>query len=307
MAALENTIKAEDIAKSLDVEMTTNFDGQLNRLTEILGMFGVETVSAGTAMYTYTVTGTLETGAVAEGDEVPLSKYEVDKTPIGEIPIKPYRKLTTAQAVLRGGFENAVSKTDRKMVGDARAGLLGDFFTYLATGTGTATGAGLKMALAKADAALNKALEDNRDSTERIIHFVSLEDIADYIGSAEVTTQTVFGMTYLKSFLGVTDIFATSKVASGTLYATPVENLHIYGIDFSTLDDAGLTYEVADSGLIGVHHVPSYARTSSETYMLVGGMFLAENLSYIVKGTVTAADPQKVSVVGTVQTEAQSS
>ena len=124
MAALDNTIKAEDIAKSLDVEMTTNFDGQLNRLTEILGMFGVETVSAGTAMYTYTVTDTLETGAVAEGDEVPLSKYEVDKTPIGEIPIKPYRKLTTAQAVLRGGFENAVSKTDRKMVGDARAGLL---------------------------------------------------------------------------------------------------------------------------------------------------------------------------------------
>lgn len=307
MAALDNTIKAEDIAKSLDVEMTTNFDGQLNRLIEILGMFGVETVNAGTAMYTYTVTGSLETDTVAEGDEVPLSKYDVDKTPIGEIPIKPYRKLTTAQAVLRGGFENAVSKTDRKMVGDARAGLLDDFFTYLATGEGTATGAGLKMALSKADAALNKALEDNRDSTERIIHFVSLEDIADYIGSAEVTTQTVFGMIYLKSFLGVTDIFATSKVASGTLYVTPVENLHIYGIDFSTLDDAGLAYEVSDSGLIGVHHVPSYARTSSETYMLVGGMFLAENLSYIVKGTVTAADPQKVSVVGTVQTEAQSS
>lgn len=307
MAALENTIKAEDIAKSLDVEMTTNFDGQLNRLTEILGMFGVETVNAGTAMYTYTVTGSLETDAVAEGDEVPLSKYKVDKTPIGEIPIKPYRKLTTAQAVLRGGFENAVSKTDRRMIGDARAALLGDFFTYLATGEGTATGAGLKMALSKADAALNKTLEDNRDSTERIIHFVSLEDIADYIGGAEVTTQTVFGMTYLKSFLGVTDIFATSKVASGTLYVTPVENLHIYGIDFSTLDDAGLAYEVSDSGLIGVHHVPSYARTSSETYVLVGGMFIAENLSYIVKGTVTAADPQKVSVVGTVQTEAQSS
>ena len=307
MAALDNTIKAEDIAKSLDVEMTTNFDGQLNRLTEIIGMFGVETVSAGAAMYTYTVTGTLKTDAVAEGDEVPLSKYKVDKTLIGEIPIKPYRKLTSAQAVLRGGFESAVSKTDRKMVGDARASLLGDFFTYLATGKGTATGAGLKMALAKSDAALNKTLEDSRDSTERIIHFVSLEDIADYIGSAEVTTQTVFGMTYLKSFLGVTDIFATSKVASGTLYATPVENLHIYGIDFSTLGDAGLAYEVSDSGLIGVHHVPSYSRTSSETYMLVGGMFLAENLSYIVKGTVTAAGPQEVSVVGTVQTEAQSS
>ena len=306
MAALDNTIKAADIASALDIEMTTKFDGELNRLTEILGMFGVETVNAGAAMYTYTVTGSLSSTTVAEGDEVPLSKYDVDKTPIGEIPIKPYRKLTSAQAVLKGGFENAIAKTDRKMLGDARAGLLNDFFTDLATGTGTATGAGLKKALAKADAALSKSLEDNNDSTERIIHFVNYSDISDYLGSAQVTTQTVFGMTYLQNFLGVTDIFATSKVASGTIYATPVENIHIYGIDFSTLGDTGLVYEVSDSGLIGVHHVPSYSRTSAETYVLVGGMFLAENLTYIVKGTVTAADPIDVSVVGTVTTQASS-
>ena len=307
MPALDNTIKAADIASALDIEMTANFDGELNRLTEILGMFGVETVNAGTAMYTYTVTGSLSNTTVAEGDEVPLSKYDVDKTPIGEIPIKPYRKLTTAQAILKGGYENAIAKTDRKMLGDARAGLLNNFFTYLATGTGTSTGAGLKMALAKADSALNKSLEENNDSTERIIHFVSHADISDYLGSAQVTTQTVFGMTYLQNFLGITDIFATSKVPSGTVYATPVENIHIYGIDFATLGDAGLVYEVSDSGIIGVHHVPSYDRTSAETYVLVGGMFLAENLTYIVKGTVTAAEPLDVSVVGTVTTEAASS
>lgn len=307
MAALDNTIKAEDVASALDIEMVTNFNGELNRLTEILGIFGVETVAAGTAMYTYTVTGSLNSTNVAEGDEVPLSKYKTEKTPIGEIPIKPYRKLTTAQAILKSGYENAINKTDRKMLGHARAGILGNFFTYLATGEGTSTGAGLKAALAQADAELDKALENNDDSTERVIHFVNRGDIADYLGSAQVTTQTVFGMTYLQNFLGITDIFATSKVPEGTVYATPVENLHIYGIDFSTLGDAGLIYETSDGGLIGVHHTPSYSRTSAETYMLVGAMFLAENLTYIVKGTVTAADPIDVSVVGTVTTEAQSS
>ncbi len=302
MAALENTIKAEDVAAALDIEMLTNFDGEVNRLVEILGIFGVETVAAGTAMYTYTVTGTLNTTPVAEGDETPLSKYDVDKTPIGEIPIKPHRKLTTVQAILKGGFENAVNKTDRKMIGDVRSDILGDFFTYLGTGTGASTGSGLQDALAQADAKLEDTLETNNDSTERIIHFVNRFDIADYLGKAKVTTQTVFGMTYIQSFLGVNDIFVTNRVPKGTLYATPVENLHIYGVDFSTLDDAGLTYTTSDGGLIGVHHAPSYTRTSSETFALAGAMFIAENLSYIVKGSVTEGAPaaaQPVTIQGT--------
>ena len=287
MAALTNTITAADIAKSQDIEMLTKFDGELNRLTEILGLFDPEIVAAGTAMFQYTVTGSLNTSPVTEGDEVPLSKYTVTPTQLDPITIKPYRKLTTAQAILKGGYENAIAKTDKKMIGQVRSGILTDFFTFLGNGTGTATGVGLQATLAQVTAKIQDETEKNDDFSGSIVYFVNPYDIADYLASAQVTTQTVFGMTYIQSFLGVENIMVTNKVTAKTVYATPVENIHIYGIDFSTLGDAGLAYTTMDGSLIGVHHEGAYNRTSSETYVLSGALFLPEYKNYIVKGTIT--------------------
>ena len=287
MAALTNTITAADIAKSQDIEMLTNFNDELNRLTEILGLFDPEIVAAGTAMFQYTVTGSLNTSPVAEGDEVPLSKYTVTPTQLDPITIKPYRKLTTAQAILKGGYENAIAKTDKKMIGQVRSGILTDFFTFLGNGTGTATGVGLQATLAQVTAKIQDETEKNDDFSGSIVYFVNPYDIADYLASAQVTTQTVFGMTYIQSFLGVENIMVTNKVTAKTVYATPVENIHIYGIDFSTLGDAGLAYTTQDGSLIGVHHEGAYNRTSSETYVLSGALFLPEYKNYIVKGTIT--------------------
>lgn len=297
MAALDNTITTTDVVTALDVEMSMNFDQEVNRLLEVLGIFGVEVVSAGTALYQYKVEGSLNDATVAEGDEVPLSKYTVDKDPVGELAVKPYRKLTTAQAILKSGFENAVRKTDNKMVKDIRGGILADFFKFLGNGTGTSTGAGLQAALAKADAELGDELEKNNDSSDRYVHFVNRQDIADYLAQAAITTQTVFGMEYLQNFLGVTDIFITSKVEAGTIYVTPIENIHIYGIDFSALAEADLTYEQQENSLIGVHHTPNYSRTSAETYVLTGASFLPEAKNYIIKGSVT--EVAKLSTTGT--------
>lgn len=290
MPALTNQIATADVVEALNQEFIANFNGEMSRLTELLGIFAPEVVAAGTAMYQYTVTGSLDTTSVAEGDEVPLSKYEVKKTPIGEHAMRPYRKLVTAQAIAKAGFENAVMRTDRKMVKDIRKGVLDGFFAFLGNGTSTATGEGLQMALAQSDAKLSDELEKTGDSADRIIHFVNTYDIADYLGKAEVTVQTVFGMQYLQNFLGITDVFVTNKVPKKTVYATPVENIHVYGIDFAALAQGGLEYSTQDGGLIGVHHEANYARTSCETYALVGCDLLAEVLNYIVKGTIT--DPQ---------------
>lgn len=307
MAVLDNTTLAENIAKSQDIEMLARFNGELDRLVEVLGLMPPEIVAAGTAMFQYSVTGTLSATTVAEGDEVPLSEYNVTPTQLSPITIKPYRKLTTAQAILKGGYENAIAKTDRKMVGQVRSGILGDFFTFLGNGTSTATGAGLQAALAQAAAKIQDETEKSDDFTGSVVYFVNPYDIAGYLAASQVTTQTVFGMTYLQNFLGVENIMVTNRVTAGTAYATPVENIHIYGIDFATLGEAGLTYTTQDGSLIGVHHTPAYNRTSAETYVLSGALFVPEYKNYIVKATVGDADPQKVSVVGTVATEAASS
>lgn len=290
MAALDKTVLAENIAVSQDIEMIQNFTGDVDRLVEVLGLFNPSIVAAGTTMYQYTVTGALNATTVAEGDEVPLSEYNVARTPVDSIEVKPYRKLTTAQAILKGGYENAIEKTDRKMLSQVRSGILTDFFTFLGNGTGAATGEGLQAAIAQGDAELRDTMETNGDEADSIVHFVNPFDIADYLAKANVTTQTVFGMQYLESFLGVENIFVTNKVAKGTMYVTPTDNIHIYGVDFGTLADAGLTYTVQDGSLIGVHHTPAYNRTSAETYVLTGALMLAEIKDYIVK--VTISNPQ---------------
>lgn len=148
--ALDNSITTDDVCTALDVEMVENFTGELTKLTDLLGIFGPEVVAAGTAMFTYTVEGSLDATEVAEGAEMPLSEYKVAKNQIDPIEVKPYRKLTTAQAILKSGFENAVTKTDSQMVKDVRNAVLADFFAFLATGTGTAEGTGLQGALAQA-------------------------------------------------------------------------------------------------------------------------------------------------------------
>ena len=73
------------------------------------------------------------------------------------------------------------------------------------------------------------------------------------------------------------------------MIVTPAENIHVYGLDFGSLGEAGLVYESDDFGLIGVHHVADYDHASAETYAVRGATFLPEVLNYIVKGTVAAS------------------
>lgn len=282
MPAPENLITSNDIDHSLDVQMALNFDQEYDRLAEILGIFSPEVVAAGTAKYVYEVTGNLNSEQVGEGEEVKLSKYTVKKVSIGEHNIRKYRKGTSAEAILKSGYENSVLRTDRKMIQNARAEVIGDFFTFMAKGIGKAEGDDLQGALAFGDAALSNALEENGDEGSEFVHFVNRNDVAGYLAKKDVTTQTVFGMDYLQDFLGVKHMFITSKVPAGQVYVTMAENIHVYGVDFAALSEAGLSYETQGNALIGVHHTGAYSHASAETHMIVGCDLLAEVLDYIV-------------------------
>lgn len=140
MAAIENTTKAADVIAAVEIDIKQQFDQDLDMLMQLLGIFGTETVSAGTAMYQSKITGSLNTDTVAEGDETPLSKYKVEKVSIDPIAINPYRRLVTAQAILKTGLKNALVRTDNKMATHCRKKLVADFFTLLAKGTTSAKG-----------------------------------------------------------------------------------------------------------------------------------------------------------------------
>ena len=348
MAVPTNIITAADIDGALSQGFIRNFQGQFDRLAELMGIFGVSVRPAGTALYQYTVSGSLNNSAHAagayfktadtdivpgktyytvssnvysavanpakanlasyyeldilgsssgtayvEGDEVALSKYTVTKTAIGDLSPIPYRKMTTAKAILQDGYEKAVMATDAKMLSQIRAQLINQFFTFLATGTG-APAAGtsvtdLQKALAYGDAALQNAMETNGDAADgAFVHFVSRDDAADYLATANITTQTLFGLTYIENFLGVERVFLTNKVTAGYVYVTPAENIHAYGIDFGELSQGGLVYQTGDNGLIGVAHKGAYDYASAETDVMCGLQLVPETLDYIVKSTISA-------------------
>lgn len=228
--------------------------------------------------------------AYEEGTEVALSKYTVTKTPIGDLSPIPYRKMTTAKAILQDGYDAAVLKTDQKMVSQIRAQLIAQFFSFLDNGTG-APAAGLTVntlqkALVYADTALENAMETNGDQEDgAFVHFISRNGAADYLAGADITTQTLFGLTYLENFLGVERVFLTNKIPDNTVYVTPASNIHAYGIDFGELADGGLVYQVESNGLIGVAHKGAYDYASAETNVMTGLHLIPEVLDYIVKAT----------------------
>ena len=346
MAAPTNIITANDIDAALSQEFVANFKGDFDRLAELLGIFGVSRRAAGTALYQYTVSGSLNNTANAagayfktadtdivagktyytvsnsvysavanptkanlgsyyeldilgsssgtayvEGDEVALSKYTVTRTAIGDLSPVPYRKMTTAKAILQDGYEKAVIATDAKMLAQIRAQIINQFFTTMANGTatnGAVTIAGLQECLALMDAKVLDNMETNGDVTDAsLVHFVNRQDIAAYLANAAISTQTAFGMTYIQNFLGVQNIFVTNKVASGTAYATSAANIHAYGIDFAELSQGGLVYQTESNGLIGVAHKGAYDYASAETNVMTGLQLIAENLDYIGKFTFT--------------------
>lgn len=298
MAAPTNLITTSDMNVALDREFILNFEGDYDRLAEILGIFAPERMAAGTALYQLKVTGTLNNenddngssgSSYVEGDLVNLSKYTATKEPIGAITPKPYRKATSGANILKNGYEIAVMKTDQKMQSHIRADIIKEFFAFMAKGAGEAAGTGLQEAAAMVDAKLGDTMETNGDEGGKVIHFINRTDAAKYIGNAPVTTQTMFGMTYLQNFLGMTDVFLTNKVASGTMYATPAENIHVFTVDFGELARADLTYQQSDSGLIGVAHSPAYDHVSTETNVLTGMLLFPEVKDYIIKGTINPA------------------
>jgi hypothetical protein len=70
-------------------------------------------------------------------------------------------------------------------------------------------------------------------------------DVADYLGTAQVDMQTVFGMNYIKNFLGLGDVFLNSSVPAGKFYATAKENIIAYYINVASGD---ITFSQKESG-----------------------------------------------------------
>lgn len=283
----ENTVKDADLAKVRDVDFTERFVTGIQTLMKMLGVTRKIEKKAGEVLKVYKVTGTLEDGNVAEGEIIPLSKYSTTYEPIGEAKLKKWRRETTAEAISNKGYGQAVNDTNNKMLKDIQKGIRSNFVSFLGTGTGVATGANLQATLAQVWGQMQVLYED---TSVEAVYFINPLDVADYLGQAQISTQTAFGMTYIENFLGMGTAILASDVPKGKVYATAAENIVLYYINV-TGADLGQAFDLTadETGLIGIHTGAVYNNFSAETVSASGVGLFAENLGGVVVGTITGA------------------
>lgn len=287
MAAETNTIMQADLARVRVADFNLQFTGNLQKMAEALGVTRKIAVQEGATLKMLKVTGTLQSGAVAEGELIPLSKYTTEEVPVGEVKLNKWRKGTTAEAILKGGYDQAVGATTDKMVKDIQKTIRGDLFTFMKTGTGTATGATLQAALANGWGKLAVLFEDDAVET---VFFLNPMDVSDYLGTAQVDMQTLFGMNYIKNFLGLGDVFLNSNVQQGKYYATAKENIVLYYVNVGAGDIKsafGLTTD--ETGYIGINEYADKDTARVIDLVMSGVTFFPERKDGIVVGTIAGA------------------
>lgn len=289
MAAETNLITTNQMAKVREIDFVQQFThNSLGKLLEVLGVTRKIPMIEGTTMSVYTTTGTLEDGAVAEGDIIPLSQYKTEKTPVGEITLNKWRKAVSAEAIMKSGRDAAIGDTDRALLSDVQKGVRTRFFNFLNTTSSetTATGVGLQAALASAWGQLQVKYEDDSVSA---VYFLNPLDLSDYLGKANITVQTAFGLNYIEDFLGLGTVIMSSRITKGTFVATAKENLIMYYLTMNgdVADSFDLTAD--ELGLIGIKSgFQNSERAQIESLVMSGIQLMIEYAAGVVKGTITS-------------------
>ena len=287
MAAEENLIKSADLVRARELEFTYMFSDSLKKLIEALGVTRKIAKQAGYTLKAYKATGTLQDGNVAEGDLIPLSKYKTEAVAFDEITLKKWRKATSAEAIIEKGYDQAVEMTTDAMLKDVQKGIRTSFFNFLATGSGKAEGATFQATLANAWGQLQVLFEDDEIES---VYFMNPLDVAEYLGTAQISLQTAFGMTYVENFLGLGTVILNSSVPQGKIYATAKNNLVLYYIPVNGADlNEAFNFTADQLGLIGIHEAPDYTNMTASDTVVSGIVLFAERIDGVVVGTISGA------------------
>lgn len=297
MAAKENlTTAAQITAAAREVDFVTRFTRNWDALRDIMGIMRPIRKTPGTKLVSYkaTVDGSLQGGtSVAEGDEIPLTKLKLEPVTYGDIEIAKHGRSVSIEAVAKYGAVNAVERTDEAFMNAIQGKILGDFYTFLLTGTLTKTETTWQRALAIAKGSvLDKFAGMDRDVTE-VVGFANIMDAYGYLADKDITVQNAFGLNYIMNFLGYKTVFLLPEkyIPAGKVVAVPVENIDLYYVDPADSDFAkmGLEYRVeGETNLIGVHVEGDYSRATGDMWAIYGMKLWAEYLDGIAVVTVSA-------------------
>jgi hypothetical protein len=292
MAAKANLIMTNDIqVTAREIDFVTRFERNWEHLREILGIMRPIKKTPGAVLKSKYAEGTLQSGNVGEGEEIPYSKFTVKEKTYAEMTIEKYAKAVSIEAIKDHGYENAVQMTDDEFLFQLQTDVTGRFYDYLKTGTLTSTETTFQMALAMAKGRVENKFKQMHRNVTGVVGFVNILDVYEYLGAAEITIQNQFGFQYMKDFMGFNTIFllSDSEIPRGQVIATPVENIVLYYVDPNESDfaRAGLVYTVSgETNLIGFHTQGNYHTAVSEAFAVMGLTLFAEYIDAIAVITV---------------------
>lgn len=292
MAAKANLIMSNDIqVTAREIDFVTRFERNWEHLREILGIMRPIKKQPGAVLKSKYAEGTLQSGKVGEGEEIPYSKFTVKEKTYAEMTIEKYAKAVSIEAIKDHGYENAVQMTDDEFLFQLQTDVTGRFYDYLKTGTLTSTETTFQMALAMAKGRVENKFKQMHRNVTGVVGFVNILDVYEYLGAAEITIQNQFGFQYMKDFMGFNTIFllSDSEIPRGQVIATPVENIVLYYVDPNESDfaRAGLVYTVSgETNLIGFHTQGNYHTAVSEAFAVMGLTLFAEYIDAIAVITI---------------------
>ena len=284
--AATNTIVAADLEPAISIDFTSRINQNIDELRQLLGVSELIPMAAGTDIKIYEMTKENTPAQVAEGVTIPLTEIKRKLKTTISITLDKYRKNTTAEAIQKVGRNMAVNQTDEKLISEIQKDVKKAFYTALATGTGTATGTSLQITLANLWAKLQTRYEDMDVSP---IFFINPQDVADYLGTAQLTMQTAFGFTYIENFLGLGTAVISPQVEAKSIYATAKENLNGAYVPVSgdVAQTFSLTYDT--TGTIGMTHQMKSDNATIDTLIISCVKFFPEYADGVFKGTIAAA------------------
>lgn len=298
MAAKANLIKTADIqVTARELDFVSRFEANWEHLREILGIMRPIKKQPGAQLKSKYAEGTLQSGTVAEGEDIPYSKFTVKETIYDEMSIEKYAKAVSIEAIKDHGYDNAVQMTDDEFLFQLQTNVTDRFYAYLNTGTlkvSDATTFQMALALAKGSV-LNKFKSMHRSATN-VVAFVNIMDVYTYLGGADITIQNEFGFNYIKNFMGYSVVFllGDDEIKQGRVIATPVENTVMYYVDPADSDfvRAGLVYTTGEgeTNLIGFHTQGNYNTAVSEAFAIMGLTLFAEYIDAIAVADFAAAE-----------------
>ena len=275
-----------------EVDFVSRFGTNWDALRDIMGIMRPIRRAPGTQLVSYTASVALESGEVPAGAVIPYSKATITKAAQGELTLEKYAKAVPIEDVNKYGAAIAVQKSDDAFLNQLQNNVLTRFYAFLNTGSLTSAETTWQRALAMAKGNVLDKFNKIRKTVTDVVGFANVLDFYDYLGNAQITVQTQFGLTYVKDFMGYSTLLLLSApdIERGKVIALPVENIDMYYVDPSDSEFAqlGLDYTVqGETNLIGFHANGNYSTAVGESFALMGVTLWSEYLDGIAVVTVS--------------------